>query len=131
MDDSTPYPAVAFSRQPSVAYFLKGVLDCAGFTVVAALSSPHELEAIVAQTKPKVIVYDVSYPFKESWDALQELRQMPAFSATPVVVTTSEAHALYRALGVSAAIEIFARPNDVTELREVVRRTVEAGACSA
>ena len=130
MDMLDQCEAVTFSRQPSVAYFLKGVLDCAGYTVVAALSTLDNLEAVVAQTKPKVIVYDVSYPFEENWNALQQLRQSPAFRDTPVVVTTSEAAAFRRAVGVSAAIEIFARP-DVNELREVVRRTIEAGVCAA
>jgi CheY-like chemotaxis protein len=130
MDDSASCEAVTFSRQPSVAYFLKGVLDCAGYKVVAALSTADNLEAVVERTKPKVIVYDVSYPFEESWNALQQLRRSPAFSHTPVVVTTSEAAAFRRAVGVSAAIEIFAKP-DVNELREVVRRTIEAGVHAA
>ena len=41
--------AVTFSPQSSVAYFLKGVLDCAGFDVCAAVSTPEELEAIVSK----------------------------------------------------------------------------------
>src|SRR5262245_51582825 len=111
MDKLDQCEAITFSRQPSVAYFLKGVLDCAGYTGVAAMSTPDNLEAIGAEKKAKVILYDVSYPFEENWNTLQELRQSPAVRNTPIVVTTSEAAAFRRAIGVSAAIEIFSSPD--------------------
>ncbi len=66
--------AVTFSPQLSVAYFLKGVLDYAGFGVCAAVSSPDELELIVSQERPDAVVYNVSFPFAENWQSLQELR---------------------------------------------------------
>jgi CheY-like chemotaxis protein len=120
-----PYAVVTFSRQPSVAYFLKGVLDCAGFTTIAASSSPQELEAAVERVHPDAIVYDVSFPFMENWDQLQELRSR-AIADIPVVITTSEARELYRRVGVSSAIEIFRRPDDVTEIRDAITGAIRA-----
>ena len=127
MADSAPqYVVVAFSPQPSVAYFLQGVLDCAGFTVIAASSGPDELGAVVQQTRPDAIVYDVSLPFTENWNQLRQLRNRAARRNILVVVTTSEARELYRRVGVSTAIEMFKRPDDVTELRQAVRGAIEA-----
>lgn len=116
---------VTFSPQPSIAYFLKGVLDCAGFTVVAAASDLDELEARVELVRPDAVVYDVSFPFTENWHNLQQLRSRGALRNVPVVITTSEARELYRRVGVSDAIELFRRPDDIAALREAVCATIE------
>jgi CheY-like chemotaxis protein len=116
---------VTFSPQPSVAYFLKGVLDCAGFTVVSAASELDELEAQVERMRPDAVVYDVSFPFAENWHSLQQLRSRGAMRGIPVVITTSEARELFRRVGVSDAIELFRRPDDVVALRRAVCATIE------
>lgn len=125
-DRSPACVAVAFSPQSSVAYFLKGVLDCAGLTVTSAVSDYDELDALVRATPPDAIVYDVSFPFAANWQKLQELRARPAFRRIPVIVTTSEARELFRATGYSSAIEIFARPDDVSELRTALLGAIDA-----
>jgi CheY-like chemotaxis protein len=117
--------AVVFSPQSSLAYFLKGVLDCAGLAVTAAVSDYDELDAVVRGTPPDVIVYDVSFPFAANWQKLQELRSRPAFRRVPVIVTTSEARELFRATGCSSAIEIFARPDDVSGLRNALLGAIQ------
>ncbi len=119
------YVAVTFSPQPSVAYFLRGVLESAGFSVTAAAFQADDLEAAVERTRPDVVVYDVSFPFKENWNQCQQLLRRPAFYHIPLVVTTSERRELFRTVGVSAAVELFSRPDDVTELRTAVRRAIE------
>ena len=120
------YVTVTFSPQSSIAYFLKGVLDCAGFSVAAAVSNPDELEALVSDVRPDAIVYDVSFPFAENWRELQDLRRRTAFMRIPVIVTTSESRQLFRATGYSSAIEIFARPDDVSALQGALRGAIEA-----
>src|SRR5256885_343033 len=105
--------AVTFSPQSSVAYFLKGVLDCAGFEVCGAVSTLEELETLVRRNRPDAIVYDVSFPFASNWKMLQDVRSRPALRNIPVVVTTSEPRELFRATGCSSAIEVFTRPDDV------------------
>jgi CheY-like chemotaxis protein len=118
--------AVTFSPQSSVAFFLKGVLECAGLTVSAATSSPEDLEAEVGRVRPNAIVYDVSFPFTLNWQQLQEIRCRPLLRNVPVIVTTSETRELFRATGCSAAIELFARPNDVAPLRQALLGAIRA-----
>ena len=122
---------VTFSHQASVAYFLKGVLDCAGFAVTAVSSNLDDLEAVVQRTRADAIVYDLGDPFQGNWRELEQFRARIALQGTPVVITTSKAHRLYRALGVSAAVEIFSRSDDVAELRRVVQSTIEAAVHAA
>ncbi len=124
-DPQRSYLVVAFSPQPSLAYFMKGVLDCAGLTAIAASSDPREVEALAEQAKPDAVVYDVSFPFAENWGRLQQLRARPALSDVPFVITTSEARELERRVGVSTAIELFSRPKDVKQFQSAVRSAIE------
>jgi CheY-like chemotaxis protein len=126
VDGFSGHVALTFSPQSSVAYLLKGVLDCAGFAVGAALSDPEELELVVRSGRPDVIVYDVSFPFAKNWQMLQDLRGRPALHNVPVVVTTSEPRELFRATGCSSAIEMFTRPDDVSEFRRALQNAIEA-----
>ena len=123
---SRSYVAVTYSPQPSVAYFLRGVLDSAGFMVSDASFRPDDLEAAIHRERPDVIVYDVSYPFRENWQQCQQLLKQAGASDIPVVITTSEGQELRRTVGVASAIELFRRPDDVTELRQAVRKAIQS-----
>jgi DNA-binding response OmpR family regulator len=125
---SRTYVAVTFSSQPSVAYFLRGVLDSAGFAVSDASFRLDDFEVAIQRNRPDVIVYDVSYPFRENWQQCQQLLRQAGAADIPVVITTSEQRELRRTVGVSAHVELFRRPDDVAELREAVRRAIEAPA---
>jgi DNA-binding response OmpR family regulator len=116
---------VAFSHQPSVAYFLRGVLDSAGFAVSDASFRPDDLEVAIHRNRPDVIVYDVSYPIIENWQQCQQLLKQAGASDIPVVITTSEGKELQRTVGVSAAVQLFRRPDDVSELKEAVRKAIQ------
>ena len=133
MADSRSYVVVAFSPQPSLAYFLKGVLDCAGLSAIASSSSPDDLERLAERVRPDAIVYDVSYPFSENWQQLQQVRNRAALRLVPFVITTSEAHELFRRVGCSTAIELFARPSDLAAFQSAVRSAIETAAlgCAA
>ena len=125
MADTHSYVVLAFSPQPSFAYFLKGVLDCAGLTAIASSSSVDHLEALAQRARPEAIVYDVSYPFTENWHQLQQVMNRPALRDIPFVITTSEARELFRRVGCSSAIELFARPRDLAAFQSAVRNAIE------
>lgn len=128
MADSRSYVVVAFSPQPSLAYFLKGVLDCAGLNAIASSSSIDDLERLAQRARPDAIVYDVSYPFTENWQELQQVRNRAAFRGIPFIITTSEARELFRRVGCSTAIELFARPSDLAAFQSAVRTAIESTA---
>ena len=130
MAERSGFVVVAFSPQPSLAYFMKGVLDCAGFQTMAASSSPDDLEALLLSVRPDAIVYDVSFPYAENWRNLEELRNRDTLRDTPIVVTTSEANELRRRVGVSTAIELFARPADLAAFQRAVLSAIESASPS-
>ena len=128
MAETRSYVVLAFSPQPSFAYFLKGVLDCAGLTAIAISASAEDLETLVQRARPDAIVYDVSYPFIENWHQLQQVKNRPALRDIPFVITTSEAQELFRRVGCSSAIELFARPRDLAAFQSTVRNAIETKA---
>jgi CheY-like chemotaxis protein len=125
MPESRSYVVLAFSPQPSFAYFLKGVLDCAGLTAIASSSSAEDLDALAQRARPDAIVYDVSYPFAENWQRLQQVKSLPALQNIPIVITTSEAQELFRRVGCASAIELFAKPDDLAAFQAAVRNAIE------
>ena len=133
MAETRSYVVLAFSPQSSFAYFLKGVLDCAGLTAIASSSSAEDLEALALRARPDAIVYDVSYPFTENWHQLQHVRNRPALRDLPFVITTSEAQELFRRVGCSSAIELFARPSDLAAFQSAVKDAIvtAAAGCAA
>jgi CheY-like chemotaxis protein len=111
---------VTFSPQPSVAAFLQRIVDAAGFTANATASTVEELETLVKNVSPDAVVYEIGFPFTANWDQLLEARQRPCLQKMPFVITTGDARELYRRVGVPAAIELFRRPDDFTELRGAI-----------
>lgn len=125
MGDLAPrYVAVTFSPQPSVAYFLKGVLDCAGFTATAISSRPDDLVGFAQRARADVIVYDVNQPGAEARKRLARLRRLRLLRDVPIVVVTSDPQAVDRAVGARTAIALAGRVEDVKRLREAVRSAV-------
>ena len=120
------YAVVTFSPQPSVADFLKRIVESAGFASQSA-SSTDELEALVSTVMPDAIVYEVGFPFSDNWRELVSLQSRPAFRGVPVVITTPDAPELYRRVGVSA-LELFRRPDDLNELKQMVLGAIETAA---
>lgn len=120
------YAVVTFSPQPSVADFLKRIVESAGFASRAA-SSTDELETLMANELPDAIVYEIGFPFTDNWRQLVALQNRPAFRGVPFVITTPDAPELYRRVGVSA-LELFRRPDDLNELKQMVLGAIETAA---
>jgi len=124
--DARDYVVVTFSPQPSIADFLKRIVDSAGFASLPS-STHEELESLVHDVMPDAIVYEVAFPFAENWRQLGQLRTRPEFGHVPFVITTPDAPELYRRVGVKG-LELFRRPDDLTELKETVLGAIGAAA---
>ena len=111
---------VTFSPQPSVAAFLLRIVDAAGFSANATASTVEELETLVERVSPDAIVYEIGFPFTDNWHQLVQARQRPCLQKMAIVITTGDARELYRRVGVPAAIELFRKPDDFTELRGAI-----------
>jgi hypothetical protein len=119
---------VTFSPQPSVAAFLQRIVDAAGFTSNATASTVEELETLVKSVSPDAVVYEIGFPFAANWHQLVEARQRPCLQNMAFVITTGDARELYRRVGVPAAIELFRKPDDFTELRGAILGAIREAA---
>lgn len=120
------YVVLTFSPQPSVADFLKRIVDQAGFAS-RATSTTDELHDVAATVVPDAIIYEIGFPFTDNWRQLSELRSRAALQRVPFVITTSDGPELYRRTGVSA-LELFRKPDDLAAFRDLVLNAIHAAA---
>jgi CheY-like chemotaxis protein len=112
---------IAVSAQPSVATFLRNILEDAGFSAIAvSTGAASDLTAEVRARHPDAIVYDIGFPFRANWETLRRFQADQAFAQTPLVITTGDAPALSRQVGYDHAIELFCRPKDLSDIRNAV-----------
>src|SRR5690242_4577306 len=73
---------------------LRLTLEHAGIVVVSAMTwelreGTVDLERLIEQHRPKVMVYDISPPYESNWQFFQHIRSMPSVSSLQFVVTTT------------------------------------------
>ena len=110
-------PIITFSPEPSVADFLKRIVEDAGFVATAIWSSIEDLENAVAQVRPSALVYEVGIPFAEKWESFLAAIRRPAIAGIPIVIATPASAEQCRRAGAAATLEILPRPtrDEVTE----------------
>jgi len=101
---------IAFSRQPSVADFMKGILEEAGYTAIASWSTLDDLERAVSDHRAAAVVYEVGFPLDAEWERLCEARRRPPLADLPLVLATPAHPDLYQRVGISQALDVFTRP---------------------
>jgi DNA-binding response OmpR family regulator len=80
--------------------------------------------AFLAQHKPRVVVFDVSLPYESNWARFCEFRAVSEQSHVPLVLTTTNTHALSDCVGSTAALEIVGKPYDLDQLLIAVERAL-------
>lgn len=115
---------IAFSRQPSVADFMKRFLEDAGYSAIACWSTLEDLERVVSDTQPAAIVYEVAFPLATEWERCCEARRRPTLVHIPLVIATPAPPDLYRHVGMPDALDVFTRPSK-HEVEVALRSAVE------
>lgn len=101
-------------------------LEFAGFRVVQAETGAQALDA-ARETKPDVILMDVTMPGLDGFTATTLLRQDPAFAATPILMLTAHVFVEHeeqaKAAGCSGFIRKPCLPDDLVRVvRAVLQR---------
>lgn len=130
MTTATPSAVGVFNTSPDTVEMLRIVLEREGFIVVAAYTydlrdSKIDLEALVRQHQPKVIIYDVAPPYDRNWRLLEHMRSMPALAGIKFIVTTTNARRLAEVAGSSQEMfEIVGKPYDLDQIVAAVKARV-------
>ena len=124
-------PVVAVvNTNPDLVELLKARIEMAGYVVlvihIADIRAGLDVGNVFAQHDPKVIVYDVVFPFERNWRFLQHLRET-VFGGRQFVLTSPNARAVARLVGRDERIyEILDDQADVDAIVQAVREASRA-----
>jgi DNA-binding response OmpR family regulator len=79
------------------------------------------VQDFVIRHRPDVIVFDVSFPYDHNWARFCEFRRADVVREIPIVLTTTNRHALEEIVGMTEAMEVIGKPYDLDELANRVR----------
>ena len=127
----TKQPVVAvINTNPDLVELLKARIEAAGFVAlvmhVAEIRAGLDVEAVMTQHDPLVVVYDVVSPFERNWRFLEHLRAT-SLSGRRFVLTTPNATALRDLVGKDETIyEIIDDREDIDAIVQAVREASRA-----
>ena len=84
---------------------------------------------LIRQTRPDLVLLDVMLPEVSGYEICQNVRLDPALSGVKILMMTARGSAIERRKGLALGADGFiAKPFELKELREEVRRLLEPGA---
>jgi DNA-binding response OmpR family regulator len=126
-----PDVVAVFNTSEDTTDMLRVVLEDAGFVVITAFTNAlrdgkTDLENLMRQHQPKVIVYDIALPYEASWRLFQHVRASPACEGVRFVLTSTNAAQVHNVAGAAEPIlEIVGKPYDLDELVRIVREAAK------
>jgi DNA-binding response OmpR family regulator len=123
-----PTVVAVFNTSEDTTDMLRVILEQAGFVVVSAFTralrdGKIDLEALMRQHRPKVVVYDVALPYDANWRLFEHIRASPACRGVRFVITTTHAVHVRSVAGVNEEVlEIVGKPYDLAQLVAAVRK---------
>ena len=128
-----PLPVVAvINSTPDIVDVLRIAIEQAGLVVVSALT--HEIrdgvvdvEVLVGQHQPRVIVYDIAPPYEVNWRLFQHIAAMPVMADRQFVITSTNARHVEGLAGPQQHVyEIVGKPLDLAQIVQAVREALRA-----
>jgi CheY-like chemotaxis protein len=123
-------PVVAIvNTNPDLVELMKERIETAGFVVlvlhVEQIRSGIDVQSILAQHDPQVIVYDVVAPMSRSWRFLQHLRES-IFAGRRFVLTSPNVKALEEIVGKDERVYEIVEDSDILTIVQAVREAARA-----
>ena len=121
-----PMVVAVFNTSEDTTDMLRVILEQAGFVVVSAFTNllrdgKVDLESLMRQHRPHVIVYDIAIPYEQNWRLFEHIRASPACAGVRFVVTTTNAtHVRNVAGNDQEVIEIVGKPYDLDQIVNAV-----------
>jgi CheY-like chemotaxis protein len=128
-----PDVVAVINTSPDVVDMLRLTLEHAGIVVVSAMTwevrdGEVDLERLVAQHQPKVVLYDVAPPYENNWHLFEHVRAMPVMAGVQFVITTTNAKQIeqFARQNNERVYEIVGKPFDLGEIVTAVREALRA-----
>jgi DNA-binding NtrC family response regulator len=126
--DRPPVVAV-FNTSPDTVEMLRIVLEQAGFVVMGLYTydvrdGKIELESLMRQHEPDVVIYDIAPPYDKNWREFQHMCSMPSLAKRKFVLTTTNERRLREVVDeeVPTMFEIVGKPYDLGLIVDQVKK---------
>jgi CheY-like chemotaxis protein len=129
MSSGPPVVAIV-NTSPDTIEMLRIVLEPAGYVVIGTYTyelrdGEVDIEALVKQHQPKLIIYDVAPPYDRNWRLFQHFAAMPALKGVNFLITTTNLRQVREIAGPDREIfEIVGKPYDLGLVVEAVKQTI-------
>lgn len=128
-ESAVPTVVAVVNTNPDVVRLLRMALEQAGFVVLVLhiedmKSGATDIETMLGQHNPRVIVYDVAPPYEQNWRFLDHLRTNTSFRGRQFVLTTVNAKRLQQVVGKDESVYEIA--GEATDLEQIIRAAKEA-----
>lgn len=81
--------------------------------------------AFLKSYNPKVIIYDIAYPYEENWKNFQLVKDSKEAEGRLFILTTTDKSALEQLVGETNTIEILGKPFDLNKVVTVVKQKLQ------
>jgi CheY-like chemotaxis protein len=129
MSNDPPVVAI-INTSPDTIEMLRIVLEPEGFVVMGTYTyelrdGEVDVEALVKQHRPKLIIYDVAPPYDRNWRLFQHFSSMPALKDINFLITTTNRKQVREIAGPDREIfEIVGKPYDLSLIVQAVKETI-------
>lgn len=128
---SKPPVVAIINTNPDLVELLKTRIEEAGFVVlvlhIAEIRRGLDIENVLAQHDPRVVIYDVVAPYDRSWRFLDHIRTATSFSGRQFVLTSPSPANLRKMVGADETVyEILGQDADITAIVQAVREASRA-----
>ena len=130
MSSAAPVVAIV-NTNPDLVETLKHRLEQVGFLAIILhvhdIKAGMDFETVLRQHDPKVVVYDVVFPYDRSWRFMDHLRTATAFKGRQFVLTTPNAASVHKVVGTDEAVyEILGEERDINAVVQAVKEASRA-----
>jgi CheY-like chemotaxis protein len=128
--NARPKSVAIFNTSPDTIEMLRIVLEPAGYVVTGAYTyeirdGEIDVEALVKQHQPRLIIYDIAPPYDRNWRLFEHISRMPALNGINFLITTTNARQVREYAGPGTDIyEIVGKPYDLGLICEAVKETI-------
>jgi two-component system, chemotaxis family, chemotaxis protein CheY len=125
-----PSTVLVVDDDPDILEALSEILEAEGFEIRRARNGKEALDRLEPDA-PQLILLDLMMPVMDGWEFAQRMRQRPPeIARIPIIVLSADRNVGSKAADLGAVGHL-AKPFELNDLLELVRRSLEPAAVPA